>query len=113
MARRQARPRPEQERTLVGTRRECPACDKPMRIRYENRRTVVTLNGPVRLRLKIRRCESPACAQRHRVGGGGGGVRGGRPPPWGGGWGGVGAGWGGRKKRLGAFWGGTGGGSRA
>src|SRR5919205_2875164 len=67
MARRQARPRPEQERTLVGTRRECPACDKPMRIRYENRRTVVTLNGPVRLRLKIRRCESPACAQRHRA----------------------------------------------
>ena len=67
MARRQARPRPEQERTLVGTRRECPACGKPMRIRYENRRTVVTLNGPVRLRLKIRRCESPACAQRHRA----------------------------------------------
>ena len=67
MARRQARPRPEQERTLVGTQRECPACGKLMRIRYENRRTVVTLNGPVRLRLKIRRCESPACAQRHRA----------------------------------------------
>src|ERR671933_836640 len=67
MARRQARPRPEQERTLVGTQRECPACGKLMRIRYENRRTVVPLNGPVRLRLKIRRCESPACAQRHRA----------------------------------------------
>src|SRR5919202_3763533 len=67
MARRQARPRPEQERTLVGTRRECPACGKPMRIRYENRRTVVTLNGPMRLRLKIRRCESPTCMHRHRA----------------------------------------------
>src|SRR5919199_1844493 len=67
MARRQARPQPEQERTLVGTRRECPACGRPMRIRYENRRTVVTLNGPVRLRLKIRRCESAACAHRHRT----------------------------------------------
>src|SRR5918912_563681 len=44
MARRQARPRPEQERTLLGTQRECPACGKLMRIRYENRRTVVTLN---------------------------------------------------------------------
>src|ERR671933_660734 len=66
MARRQARPGPEQERTLTGTRRECPACVRPMRIRYENRRTVVTLNGPVRLRLKIRRCESPACMHRHR-----------------------------------------------
>jgi hypothetical protein len=38
-----------------------------MRIRYENRRTVVTLNGPVRLRLKIRRCESPTCLLRHHV----------------------------------------------
>ena len=37
-----------------------------MRIRYENRRSLVTLNGPVRLRLKIRRCESPACALYHR-----------------------------------------------
>ena len=67
MARKQARPQPEQERTLVGTRRECPACGRPLRIRYENRRTVVTLNGPVRLRLKIRRCESPTCLLRHHV----------------------------------------------
>ncbi len=67
MARRQARPRPQQERTLASARRECPACGQPMRIRYENRRTVVTLNGAVRLRLKIRRCESPACTHRHRA----------------------------------------------
>ena len=37
-----------------------------MRIRYENRRTVVLLSGPVRLRLKVRRCEREGCA-RHRV----------------------------------------------
>jgi len=35
-----------------------------MRIRYENRRTVVLLSGPVRLRLKVRRCEREGCARR-------------------------------------------------
>jgi hypothetical protein len=37
-----------------------------MRIRYENRRTLVTLSGAVRLRLKIRRCEREGCARHHR-----------------------------------------------
>jgi hypothetical protein len=32
-----------------------------MRLRYENRRILVTLCGPVRLRLRIRRCETPSC----------------------------------------------------
>jgi hypothetical protein len=37
-----------------------------MRIRYENRRTLVTLTGSVRLRLKIRRCETVGCPRLHR-----------------------------------------------
>jgi Transposase, Mutator family len=37
-----------------------------MRVRYENRRTLVTLSGAVRLRLKIRRCERQGCARHHR-----------------------------------------------
>jgi hypothetical protein len=37
-----------------------------MPIRYENRRTVATLSGPVRLRLKVRRCEDPGCVRHHR-----------------------------------------------
>jgi hypothetical protein len=37
-----------------------------MRIRYENRRTLVTLSGSVRLRLKVRRCEREGCV-RYRV----------------------------------------------
>ena len=37
-----------------------------MRIRYENRRTVATLDGLVRLRLKIRRCHAAGCARHHR-----------------------------------------------
>ncbi len=34
-----------------------------MRIRYEIRRTLVTLSGTQRLRLKIRRCEAEGCAR--------------------------------------------------
>ena len=37
-----------------------------MGIRYENRRTVATLRGLVRLRLKIRRCENARCPCHHR-----------------------------------------------
>jgi hypothetical protein len=37
-----------------------------MRVRYENRRTVVTLSGAQRLCLKIRRCEQAGCARRDR-----------------------------------------------
>src|SRR4051795_6906089 len=37
-----------------------------MRIRYENRRTLVTLSGTVRMHLKIRRCETKDCARYHR-----------------------------------------------
>ena len=57
MARRSARALAERERELQPLRRVCPGCPHPMRIRYENRRTLVTLSGAVRLRLKIRRCE--------------------------------------------------------
>jgi hypothetical protein len=36
-----------------------------MRLRYENRRSLVTLSGAVRLRLRIRRCEAPHCPRFH------------------------------------------------
>ena len=65
MARRSARARAEQERVLQPLRRVCPSCRQPMRIRYENRRTLVTLSGTVRLRLKIRRCEQAGCPRHH------------------------------------------------
>jgi hypothetical protein len=57
---------PDRERMLVPVRRLCPACGTSMRIRYENRRTLVTLAGTVRLRLKIRRCEAEGCARFHK-----------------------------------------------
>lgn len=66
MGRTSARARPERERVLRPARKLCPACGKSMRVRYENRRTLVTLSGAVRLRLKIRRCERQDCARHHR-----------------------------------------------
>jgi hypothetical protein len=65
MARRAARARADQERVLRPLRRLCPSCRQPMRIRYENRRTLVTLSGAVRLRLKVRRCERAGCPRHH------------------------------------------------
>ena len=64
MARTQSRI-PDHERVLRPLRRLCPACGGFMRIRYENRRTLVTLSGTLRLRLKIRRCEGVGCARHH------------------------------------------------
>src|ERR1700745_3797223 len=66
MARTSIRKRPDREEVLWRVQKMSPACGHPMRLRYDNCRTLVTLAGPVRLRLKIRRCEAADCAQRHR-----------------------------------------------
>src|SRR3954465_8710203 len=65
MARVSARRRPERERILVPSRQDCPGCGGHMRLRYENRRDVVTLSGGVRLRLRIRWCERQGCPRFH------------------------------------------------
>jgi hypothetical protein len=51
MARVSARRRPERERILVPSRQDCPGCGGHMRLRYENRRDVVTEPPRVRRRL--------------------------------------------------------------
>src|SRR3954454_7396474 len=66
MARTSARKRPERECVLQPEQNLCPVCGAFMRLRYENDRTLVTLTGPVRLRLKIRRCETAGCERYHR-----------------------------------------------
>jgi hypothetical protein len=66
MARRTIRERPDREEVLWPVQTACPACGHPMRLRYDNCRTLVTLAGPVRLRLKIRRCEMDDCSRHHR-----------------------------------------------
>jgi hypothetical protein len=66
MARKDARPAPTREEVLDSLQRHCPACGGALWIDYENRRTVSLLTGPVRLRLKIRRCQNRACSRYHR-----------------------------------------------
>src|SRR6478752_4250622 len=66
MARTAPRARPDRERVLETVHRACPACGRRLRYRYDNRHTVTTLTGLVRLHLRIRRCENPACVRHHR-----------------------------------------------
>jgi ssDNA-binding Zn-finger/Zn-ribbon topoisomerase 1 len=63
MARINPRERAERQRTLMPLRSKCPACGGFMRIRYGNYRTLVMLDGAVRLTLKIRRCEEASCSR--------------------------------------------------
>src|SRR3954449_12366058 len=66
MARTAPRPPPDRERVLETVHPACPACGRRLRYRYDNRHTVATLAGLVRLRLRIRRCENPACVRHYR-----------------------------------------------
>ncbi len=66
MARRTARPVPARERVLRPVRRQCPGCGGRLRYRYDNRRTVSTLGGLVRLHLRIHRCEAAGCPRHHQ-----------------------------------------------
>ena len=66
MSRRNARPVPEQQLALTVSTAECPACDQPLWAAYTNRRTVVTLDGPIRLTVQVRRCrdrDGPRCGR--------------------------------------------------
>ena len=66
MARTAPRPPPDREQVLKTVHQRCPACGGRLRYRYDNRRTVTTLTGLVRLRLQVRRCESPGCSRHHQ-----------------------------------------------
>jgi len=66
MPRRSARPRPERTLDLPAHTRACPACSGPLWSAATARRTVVTLEGLVRLRLQVRSCRNPACP-RHKA----------------------------------------------
>src|SRR3954471_20690688 len=61
MIRRIARPEPTRELELTTSTRRCPGCDGPLWAAYKNRRTVVTLDGVVRLAVQVRRCRAPGC----------------------------------------------------
>jgi hypothetical protein len=61
------RPTPSRWETLETTTRRCPACGGRLSCHYTNRRAVVTLDGLVGLRLKVRRCVNRNCARYHRA----------------------------------------------
>jgi hypothetical protein len=66
MPRRSARPEPERTLDLATTIRDCPACGGRLWAANKPQRTVVTLEGLVRLRLQVRSCRNPECS-RHRI----------------------------------------------
>lgn len=65
MARTVGKPEPDSMRRLTPHRLNCSACGRRMWAHYDNRRTVVTLSGVVRLELKIRRCVNEGCERYH------------------------------------------------
>jgi hypothetical protein len=66
MARRSARPQPDQILELPALTRTCPTCAGPLWAAYKTQRSVTTLGGTVRLRLQVRRCRTPHCP-RHAI----------------------------------------------
>ncbi len=65
MARRQCRPEPTAHQVLKPTQTCCWVCGGTMWVDYHNARTVVTLDGPCRLTLTIRRCANHDCELYH------------------------------------------------
>jgi hypothetical protein len=61
MPRRTARPQPTRELELTTSTRRCPGCDGPLWAAYKNRRTVITLDGVLRLGVQVRRCRNADC----------------------------------------------------
>jgi hypothetical protein len=64
MPRRTARPLPDRSLELANRTRTCPACSGPLWAAAKPRRSVVTLDGIVRLHLQLRNCRNPACPRR-------------------------------------------------
>jgi hypothetical protein len=64
MPRRSARPQPDRTLVLLAHMRICPSCGAPLWAANVARRTVVTLDGLVRLRLQVRSCRNPECPRR-------------------------------------------------
>ena len=61
MSRRTPRPLPDRRLTLPTLTTVCPHCRRPLRAAYLSRRTVVTLDGPTRLAVQVRRCPHREC----------------------------------------------------
>src|SRR6516165_1346042 len=61
--RRRPRPQPDRALTLTPVLLDCPECQHRTEARYNNYRTISTLDGVFRLTLTIRRCPNPTCSR--------------------------------------------------
>jgi hypothetical protein len=59
--RRRPRPQPDRALNLVPVTLDCPECQHRTQARYNNFRTITTLDGVLHLTLSIRRCHNPDC----------------------------------------------------
>ena len=66
MARSSCRPTPTAHLTLAPLDDHCPGCGTSRWVAYHNFRTITTLDGVVRLTLKVRRCRTPRCPRFRR-----------------------------------------------
>src|SRR3954469_25711450 len=64
--RRRPRPQPDPALKLVPVTLDCPECQQRTQARYDNFRTVTTLDGVLHLTLAVRRCNNPACPRFRR-----------------------------------------------
>jgi hypothetical protein len=67
MARKQTRPSITEHRTLEPLQITCRACGSRMRMGHHSHRTVTTLEGVIRLTLKVYRCRNTACPRFHQA----------------------------------------------
>jgi hypothetical protein len=56
---------PTRQLDLLAATRVCPACSGPLWAAYTSHRVVVTLDGPTRLAIQVRRCRKPDCSRYH------------------------------------------------
>lgn len=67
MARTQSQPKADREVVLDGLHQTCASCGSGLWNKYDNYRTIRTLEEVVRLRLKVRRCPNPECERYHQA----------------------------------------------
>ena len=60
------RPRPKHSLHLSPLTNYCPECGHTLWNAYDTRRAITTLDGVVRLVLRVRRCHNPACSRFHQ-----------------------------------------------
>lgn len=67
MTKRITRPAPLRTETLECCQTTCPHCGGPTYQQYTKHRTLVTLDGVIQLRLKVRLCQTASCPRFHKA----------------------------------------------